>query len=268
MDTLFLILSKSVWVFLRPETQLVMIFALALVLLWFNRVRAARITLTIALGITLLIGLLPIGNLLLTPLERGYPANTSVAAPAGIIVLGGMEEIPPPHAGYVAQVNGAGERIIETMELSLRFPEAKVLFAGGKTVLTPLQSGEFSIGPDLLRRLGLPDDRLIVEDRSRTTAENAVLSREIVPDQGTGNWLLVTSAWHMPRALGTFCAAGWRNLVPYPVDYRGGPLFDEMVWRPARHMQGLNLAVKEWIGLLAYRMTGRTQAFMPTRCDA
>jgi uncharacterized SAM-binding protein YcdF (DUF218 family) len=95
--------------------------------------------------------------------------------------------------------------------------------------------------PDNERHLGLSEDRLIVEGRSRTTAENAVFSRAIAPDL-EGPWILVTSAFHMPRALRTFCAAGWHNLVPYPTDYRGGKIWDQMGWKIAENLTDLNIA--------------------------
>lgn len=266
MDTLFLIASKTVWFFLRPETLILMLFALPYFLLRCERVDAATRTLGFALGVTVLIGLFPIGNIVLNPLERAYPVNPEINAPAGIIVLGGMEDVAPDHTGNIAQVNDAAERLIATYELARRFPEALVLYSGGKVVFNADNAGGFEVGPDILRQLGLPEERLIVEDRSRTTAENATLSRAQVPDQGTGPWVLVTSAFHMPRAMGSFCAAGWRNLIPYPVDYRGGELFAQIKWDLAQHLDELNIGVKEWIGHLAYKLTGRTNAFFPEGC--
>ena len=265
MDTLFLIASKAVWFLMRPETLLVLLFALPLVLLRFGRVTAASRFLAFSLVVTVTIGVLPIGNLILNPLERSSPANPQIERPTGIIVLGGAEDIAPKYAGSMAQVNDAGERLITTMALARRFPEALVLYSGGKVAIRPVETGSFEVGPDILRQLGLPEERLILEGRSRSTAENAALSRAMVPDPG-GTWILVTSAWHMPRALGTFCAAGWRTLVPFPTDYRGGQFWDQIGWNLAGNLDELNVGVKEWIGLLAYRMTGRTDAFFPARC--
>lgn len=267
MDTLFLIASKTAWFFLRPETLLVLLFALPLVLLWRERIDAATNALFFALCITVVIGLFPIGNAILNPLERTYAVNPDVPAPVGIIVLGGMEEVAPEHGNNLAQVNAAGERLIVAIELASRFPEARVLYSGGRVALTPVAEGEFSVGPDILRRLGLPEARLIVEDRSRSTAENAALSREKVSDLEGGPWLLVTSAWHMPRSLGTFCAAGWQNLIPYPVDFRGGTVFDQIRWNLAENLSELNFGVKEWIGLLGYKLGGRTEVLFPRGCD-
>ena len=81
-----------------------------------------------------------------------------------------------------------------------------------------------------------------------------------------GPWILVTSAFHMPRALGTFCAAGWRNLVPYPTDYRGDKIREQIGWNLGANLTVLNIGVKEWVGLLAYRFTGQTETFFPEGC--
>ncbi len=267
LDTLFLITGKVVWFFLRPETLLLVLFAVPLVLLWRERVAGARRWLTVGLCAALVSGVLPVGNLVLNPLERTYPVSPEVTGPAGIIVLGGMEDLSPAYTGRLAQVNDAGERLIVAIELARRFPEAVVLYSGGQLALVPVDEGAFEVGPDILRRLGLPENRLLVEGRSRTTAENATFSKALVPDQGERPWLLVTSAFHMPRALGSFCAAGWRNLIPWPVDYRGGKMLENLRWDLAGHLHELNTGVKEWIGLLAYRLTGRTRSFFPEDCN-
>ena len=89
----------------------------------------------------------------------------------------------------------------------------------------------------------------------------------MAPDQDTGPWVLITSAFHMPRAMATFCAAGWRDLVPYPTDYRGGFFWREIGWDFSENLEELNIGIKEWVGLLAYRLTGRSEAFFRARCD-
>ncbi|MEY8118865.1 YdcF family protein [Falsihalocynthiibacter sp. BN13B15] len=196
---------------------------------------------------------------------KDYTANPTITQPEVVLVLGGAEDIAPKYPGSVAQLNDAADRLIVAMQLSRRFPEAVVLYSGGKVALTPVAEGAFEVGPDMLRQLGLSEDRLIVEGRSRSSAENATLSRTMAPD-GNGPWILVTSAFHMPRAVGSFCAAGWRNLVPNPTDYRGSTIRDQIGWNLAENLTDLNTWVKEWVGRLAYRVTGRTEAFFPGGC--
>jgi uncharacterized SAM-binding protein YcdF (DUF218 family) len=256
LDTLFLVASKAVWLLIRPETLLVALYVVALVFLRLGRTVAGSRSLAVALTITIAIGVFPVGNFLLNPLERAYSAQPVVTQPAGILVLGGAEDQAPD----------SGDRLIATMHLARQYPKAVVLYTGGKVALMPAAEGAFELGPDILRQLGLSEDRMIVEGRSRTTAENAALSRAMAPN-AEGPWILVTSAFHMPRALGTFCAAGWRNLVPYPTDYRGGKIRDQIGWNLAENLTDLNIGVKEWVGLLAYRITGRTVAFFPQGCE-
>lgn len=156
------------------------------------------------------IGMFPVGNLVLNPLERVYAPGPSITQPAGILVLGGAEDVAPAYAGSVAQVNEAGDQLIAAMQLARQFPDAAVLYTRGKAALTPVAADTFSMGLNILRQLGLPQDRLIVEGRSRTTAENAILSRAVSP-KGQGPWILVTSAFHMPRAMGSFAPRGGRT---------------------------------------------------------
>ncbi|MEM6889292.1 MAG: YdcF family protein [Pseudomonadota bacterium] len=267
MNTFFLIVSKLAWILIRPETLVVLLFVLPLVLLKLGWVKQASGTLTFALAVLIGVGLFPLGHLLLGPLEKAYPAHPDIVAPVGIIVLGGMEDEGPDYTGEVAQINDAGDRLIAAIELARAFPRTQVLFTGGKLALKPVAEGEFEIGPEILRRLGLPETRLLVEGRSRSTAENAVLSRAMAPNGAAGTWVLVTSARHMPRSLGTFCAAGWQDLIPYPVDYRGGDFMEDIKWNLAGNLETLNMAAKEWIGLLAYRITARTELFFPVSCS-
>ena len=103
--------------------------------------------------------------------------------------------------------------------------------------------------------LGLSPDRLRLEAASRNTAENAAMTRALLTPEAGQRWLLVTSAYHMPRAVAAFCAAGWTGLIPYPVDYRSPG--DGAGWRFSENADALATALREWIGLAAYRLTGR-----------
>jgi len=94
------------------------------------------------------------------------------------------------------------------------------------------------------------------ESRSRTTYENAVFTAALPGVDKRRPWLLVTSAWHMPRALATFRAAGW-NVTPYPVDYRTGTRTPWTEYSLVDSLRRWGIALHEWAGLLAYRLAGR-----------
>jgi uncharacterized SAM-binding protein YcdF (DUF218 family) len=131
-----------------------------------------------------------------------------------------------------------------------------VLSTGGNGQLMGGASGA-EIARDIFFEAGLDKSRLILEGASRNTAENAVMSLELVPDNLDGDWLLVTSAFHMRRSVASFCAAGWKNIVPWPTDYRTGGFLDRIGWNFALNLNDLNTGVREWIGLAAYSLTRR-----------
>jgi hypothetical protein len=107
----------------------------------------------------------PLGNLVINPLERSFPPNPVITQPAGILILGGAEDIGPDYTSDMAQINDSGDRLIAAMQLARQFPEAVILYTGGKVALSTVDEGVFEVGPDILRQLGLSEDKLIVEGR-------------------------------------------------------------------------------------------------------
>ena len=169
MDTLFFLLSKTVWLLIRPESILIGVLCLSVVFLFRGWTIAARRVLGFSVLTTLVIALFPVDHLVYAPLEQAYPVP-EVTAPAGLIILGGAEHEAPHYANRIAQVNDAGERLIAAMSLAQKYPEVKVLYSGGKFAINPVTPGSFEIGPDLLRSLGLEEERLIAE------AQNEILT--------------------------------------------------------------------------------------------
>lgn len=265
MDTHFFIASKVVWLMVRPETLLLLALGIGLLLMAARRDRVGRVVLGLTVLSLVLVALLPLGDLLLRPLETRFPANPRLTDVAGIIILGGGEDGAATAAWQVPAVNAAGDRLIAGIALAHRFPEARVILSGGSGSLGGGPGGA-SVAAEILRDASIAPERLVVESGSRNTAENAHLSRELVEGSGPGSWVLVTSAWHMPRAVGSFCAAGWRGLVPYPTDHRTGISSEWIGWDLAGHLDALNTGAKEWLGLLAYRLAGRTNALLPDTC--
>jgi uncharacterized SAM-binding protein YcdF (DUF218 family) len=147
----------------------------------------------------------------------------------------------------------------EFVALARRYPDAKLVFSAGSASVFPDQPPETDGAKLLFGELGIDPSRVIFEDRSRNTYENAVFSKALATPKPGEIWLLVTSASHMPRSVGVFRAAGW-TVVPWPVAYKtGGPY----TVRFGGHFLHLDLALHEWIGLAAYRVLGRTNALFP-----
>jgi len=260
LDTIFFIASKLIWALIRPETWLVAGLAWGCVLLARQKISSARHVLMVTLAAMVTIAVLPLGELLIRPLETSYPANPALTRGDGIIVLGGSEDARRSAYWDQVQINGAGERFTAALALARRFPTAKIIFTGGNGSLTDAFGAGVS-GSTVARRYfyeqGIPARRLMLESASRNTAENARLTFALVQPKPGQRWVLITSAFHMPRAMRSFERTGWTGLIPYPVDFRSGRFVDDIGWDLAKNLKTLNTAVKEYVGLLIYTITNR-----------
>jgi len=259
MSTLFFIAAKLIWALIRPETWLVIGLAWGYLLLARQKISRARRVLALTLAATVIIAILPLGELLIRPLETSDPANPTVTAPIGIIVLGGAEDARRTAYWHQVQLNGAGERFTAALALARGFPNAKLIFSSGSGSLKDAlgRVSGASVAKRFFAEQGIPASRVILESKSRNTAENARLTYALLQPKPGQNWVLITSAFHMPRATRSFQRAGWTGVVPYPVDYRSGQFVDDIGWDLAKNLITLNTAVKEYVGLLAYSLTGR-----------
>lgn len=210
--------------------------------------------------------LFPLGNLLLYPLESRFPAwNAAAGAPDGIIVLGGPIDADLSVAHGVPVIRSAPDRIVAGAELARRYPNARIIFTGGSANLISNDAREADYAGAIFESLGIDKARLIMERRSRNTYENAVFTRELALPKPGEHWLLVTSAYHMPRSIGLFRKADF-PVQAYPVDWRVGTSAREILSFTTTANDGLartDTGMREWVGLLAYWLTGKTSAFLP-----
>ncbi|AYO83307.1 YdcF family protein [Methylobacterium brachiatum] len=262
---MFFPLSKVVYFLITPSNLFIFSALAGLVILAATRLRRTGLALA-AFGLLGLAvgGLTPVSEIALLPLEERFPSYPEDGpAPAGIIVLGGGIEAGLSEARDQVLGNDAGERPVYLAHLARRFPQARLVFSGGSGFV-----GGGIAEADIISRhadvLGLPRTRLILENRSRNTQENAAFTAALVQPKPGERWLLITSAWHMPRAIGCFREAGF-TVDAFPVDYR------TRGWGDAARFHGfasdgllqLDLAVKEWIGLVVYRLAGYTPDWLP-----
>jgi uncharacterized SAM-binding protein YcdF (DUF218 family) len=218
-----------------------------------------------SLVLLVIAGLSPLGNALILPLEDRFPPwNPSHGAPDGIVVLGGAISPGVSEARNAIALDEAAERITATAELARRYPDARIIFSGGSGSLLEREGPEAPFAVRQLMALGVAHDRITAEEQSRNTIENAVFSRLIANPKPGERWLLVTSAYHMPRAVAAFRAAGF-PIEPYPVDWHTRGAAD-LLWPFPVFWWGLqrtDTAVHEWIGLVIYRITSRTTELFP-----
>ena len=260
---MFFAASKIFWFFASPLNLCLFALAFGLFRLW----RGGRGAGWIALGFVPLAAMAftPLDAALLRPLEDRFPVkNLEMPAPDGIIVLGGAVDEGITQARGQIQLDEAAERMTAGVALARAFPKAKLVFSGGSGALFPSATPEASVARRLWSELGVPDDLVITEDKSRNTYENALFTQRLLHPGAGEKWLLVTSAWHMPRAIGCFRALGM-NPIAFPVDFRTyGNAAD---WRfpgdGALALRNTEVAVREWVGLIAYALTGKTDALLP-----
>ncbi|MBE7196614.1 MAG: YdcF family protein [Parafilimonas terrae] len=265
MNTAFFPLSKVIYFLITPSNCLIFAVLLGVVLGLAARLRriGGALALLGALGLAVG-GLGPLSEILLLPLEQRFPPFPADGPPpTGIIVLGGGIEAGLSEARGQVIVNDAGERPIYLADLARRFPGARLVFSGGSGFI-----GGGIAEADIVSRqadtIGVPRTRLILENRSRNTRENAIFTAALVQPKPGERWLLVTSAWHMPRAVGCFRQAGF-TIDAFPVDFR------TRGWGDVSRFNGfasdgllqLDLGVKEWIGLAVYRWAGYTPDWFP-----
>jgi len=261
---MFFVLSKALWLAVDPITLLIAC-ALLGALLARRAPRAGRALALIGAGAMLVVAVLPVGVLLLRPLEERFPGPPAdAAAPYGVIVLGGSINLGLSLARGQTALDESATRLTEAAILARRFPEAKVVYSGGSAQQVDSDPTEAAEARDLLIALGVDASRIEIEDRSRNTDQNARFTATLVKPKPEQTWWLVTSAWHMPRSMGLFEKAGF-SVRADPVDYRSyGDDGDYLPNRePTRGLRLFELAVHEWIGLAAYRLAGKIDAWFP-----
>lgn len=261
---MFFLIAKTLGVMVEAPQIFLELLIVGVVLLWTRWNRAGRIVTTIMAVVVLVFAITPIAAFIARPLEDRFPQPDLAVAPTGIIVLGGAMDEGVSRARKMPVLNDAAERLTEPVALMRRFPNARLIFSGGSGRLTPAAWTESDVARMFWRSLGVPDERMAFEDKSRDTWENAVFTKQLAQPKAGERWLLVTSAMHMPRSVGIFRKIGF-DVVPYPVDYQTGGVPGDFVGmrKPTDATRILQGATHEWIGLVSYWLTGKTATLFP-----
>jgi uncharacterized SAM-binding protein YcdF (DUF218 family) len=265
---MFYLASKIFWLLAQP-ISIVLLLVVAgtalLVLGWRRLGLGANVA---AVLILVLCGFTTLGFLMIRPLEdrfvRPSPMPESVDA---IIVLGGSTLGRVSTARGVSELNEAGDRLTEAVILAQRYPQARIVYSGGIGLIDQAGETEAETAQRLLLAMGIAPDRIVLESQSRNTDENAGLTAALI-EGNEGTNLLVTSAFHMPRSVGLFRHVGL-DVLAWPTDYRssGQEGFRLDFANPIHNLNTASIAIKEWIGLLAYHWTGRIDAILPAQAS-
>ena len=264
MDSVFFILSKLAWILLSPANLIILLVLIAIVMLFIKKVSMAKWLLSCTMLFATSLLFYPLGDKLIYPLEARFskPEPLPVAID-GIIVLGGAAQLIQSANWGTMELGTAADRYIGAAILAKRYPSAPVIFSGGSGLLGYQDlSREGDIARSLLTVIGIDDNRLIIEQDARNTFENFLLLKPLLPDDA-GTYLLITSAYHMTRAVG-IARKQHINVIPYPVDYRSSlPMFSAASFSLLHQLNVLEPAWREWIGLTVYYLTGKTSAWLP-----
>ncbi len=261
-------LSKAFWLVAEPGSLLLGTWLVGVVFLYTRWFRLGRMLVLLAAVMTTAIAMLPIGQLALKPIEDRFPPPATLPTKVdGILVLGGViDEYVIGKRGIPKSLVAAGSpRLDAFLELAWRYPLAQHVFTGGSITLIKGRDTEADVVRRIFARLGIDTTRIVWEDRSRNTWENARFSFDVLKPEPGQTWLLITSARHMPRAVSTFRKAGWTGIVPFPVDFATDYELGEFepLFRLGANLTDLSEAIREYVGLVVYYVLGRSTALLP-----
>jgi uncharacterized SAM-binding protein YcdF (DUF218 family) len=251
--------SDLLWWLLQPSGLLLALVGVVAVAALAGARRLASGLALLALAAWVGVTLLPIGAWLAAPLEERHPLPERLPARVdGIVVLGGSVDWRGSAALGQLQLGASGERMAAAAALARRYPQALLAFTG---VTAEALAHDFvpSASPaSLFAGPEYEDRRIVVLPGAGSTYEEALLLLERVAPRPGETWLLVTSAWHMPRAWSTFRTLGW-TLRPYPVDAlaAGARWGWPSLPGAAQRLAELDTVVREWGALAVYRRSGR-----------
>jgi uncharacterized SAM-binding protein YcdF (DUF218 family) len=262
---LFFLLSKTIGNMVAPANFLVGLGLLGAILLLTRFLTLGRRLMVTALVLLAICGFSPLANFVLYPLEQRFPKwDSSRGDPDGIIVLGGSLDADLSAAHGVTVISGAADRIVSAATLAHRYPNARLVYTGGSPNVLNNDAKEADYATALFHGLGIAKSRLTTERLSRNTRENAEFTRDLVKPKPGERWLLVTSAYHMPRSMGLFRKAGF-PVEAYPVDWKVGTEEDLLKYYVNANagLGRIDLGAREWLGLIANRLTGKSDTLLP-----
>jgi uncharacterized SAM-binding protein YcdF (DUF218 family) len=262
---LFFLLAKTIGNMVAPANFLIGLGLLGVILLLTRFATLGRRLMVTALVLLAICGFSPLANFVLYPLEQRFPKwDSSRGDPDGIIVLGGSLDADLSAAHGVTVISGAADRIVSAATLAHRYPNARLVYTGGSPNVLNNDAKEADYATALFQGLGIAKSRLTTERLSRNTRENAEFTRDLVKPKPGERWLLVTSAYHMPRSMGLFRKAGF-PVEAYPVDWKVGTEEDLLKYYVNANagLGRIDLGAREWLGLIANRLTGKSDTLLP-----
>lgn len=262
---MFFYLSKILYFLLHPTNLMILGLVFGILALRLKLLIPAKSILAITLFGCLFVTLVPAGDIMKRHLENRFPAFHIMPQHVdGVIVLGGSVNPVLSNDRRKLALQGNVERLFEFSKFAKKYPGARLIFTGGSGSLADTELKEAHFAEEAMIALGVEPGRVIYEDQSRNTFENALFSKNLLEPKENEIWVLITSAAHMPRAMGVFRKVGW-NMIAWPVDYTQKRQEDFSVsFNFARNAGRLASALHEVVGLLVYYLTDKTSELYPS----
>ena len=256
-------LSKILWLIVNPFNIFIFITLFTMFLYLINFRRISLIIYLINFIFIALISFLPIGSYLTYIIEKEFHTNTKIPERVdGILILGGATNPLLFKEFDQISLNGSAERLVESVMIIRKFEKAKVIFSGGSGIVNRSDLGHSQVAKLFYKKMGVDINKIFFEDKSRNTHENIIYSKKIAKPKKNENWLLITSAFHMKRALLIAEKNNWK-LIPYAVDFKN---IKEFKLTPnlnlLSNLNSFQSGLHEWLGLVSYYIMGRTEKFL------
>ena len=256
-------LSKILWLIVNPFNIFIFITLFTMFLYLINFRRLSLIIYLINFIFIALISFLPIGSYLTYIIEKEFHTNTKIPEQVdGILILGGATNPLLFKEFDQISLNGSAERLVESVMIIRKFEKAKVIFSGGSGIVNRSDLGHSQVAKLFYKKMGVDINKIFFEDKSRNTHENIIYSKKIAKPKKNENWLLITSAFHMKRALLIAEKNNWK-FIPYAVDFKN---IKEFKLTPnlnlLSNLNSFQSGLHEWLGLVSYYLMGRTEKFL------
>lgn len=254
-------ISKQIWWFLSPLNLLLIFIIIGLFFKIINIKFLYKTFMLISLVFFIIVGFFPTGNILLSKLEKNYPElKIMPKAIDGILILGGPSSPSLTKQHNQVSFNEAGERLTESIKLINMYQPPIIIFSGGSGSTNPQSLPHTFVAKQFFTEMGIDINKIIFESKSNNTYENILFSKNLIKPTQSQKWLLVTSAFHMTRAINVAEKLGWQ-FIPYSVDFRTGTgsiTFKPSFFNALNNFKSFDLATHEIFGLICYYLLGRT----------
>lgn len=252
-------LSKIIWLIFNPFNIFIFLTIISLIFYFLYLKKLSIIIFLTNFTCLLTISIFPIGNYLIYKLEKEY--HSKIQPPQnlhGILILGGATNPLLFKDHEEISFNDAAERLIEAFHLIKKYKNIKVIMTGGSGLINETEIGHADVAKIFFNKMDLDTSKIIFENKSRNTNENIILSKKIAKPNNDEKWLIITSAFHMKRAILIGQKNNW-EFIPYAVDFKSRSKFN---FKPSiylwSNLSSFQLASHEWIGLVSYFLMQRT----------